>query len=101
MAKIYKDDFGTKIVVSTGVDLTGVATKNIVVKKPSGTIVTWNASIEGVATKGQLSYIIVSGNLDEAGLYCAYVHIKFETGGIITAQYIGESFSFQVFNAFE
>ena len=101
MAKIYKDDFGTKIIVSTGVDLTGVTTKEIVIKKPSGTIVAWGAGIEGVATEGKLSYITVSGDINEVGAYCGYVHIEFEVGGKIVSQYIGETFSFQVFNAFE
>jgi hypothetical protein len=108
--KIYKGDVGTKILVDTGVDLTGVdeASLELVVKRPSAdglsarndasaTTVHWAAIINGAdPTAGILEYEITTGDLPYSGTYLLQAHVRFTntvpfdpsgTGGTNTAAY--------------
>ncbi len=80
--EIHKNDIGTKfqITVYDGtsvVDVTG-GTKNIIFKKPGGTVVTHTASDED-ATNGVISYTTVDGDLDEIGIW--RIQAKITTAG--------------------
>jgi hypothetical protein len=65
MTKIYQNDVGIALTVTTGLTLTGGAV-SLRVKKPSGIHVTWAATIDPTdATR--LIYTTLLGDLDEAG----------------------------------
>jgi len=64
--KIYVGDIGTTIVLDVGADITG-ATVSMRVKKPSGSIVTWDATVTDDATG--ISHTTAAGELNESGAY--------------------------------
>jgi len=67
MIKIYQDDVGIALTVATGFTLTG-GTVSLKVKKPSGTHVTWAATVDPLDAKN-LVYTTLLGDLDEMGKY--------------------------------
>lgn len=95
MTKIYKGDIGIIVTVATGITLTGATTTQIKVKKPSGVLATWAASIDG-ANAQQLNYTTVAGDLNEAGRYFfqAYVVLGAQT-------LLGETDNADIFGDFE
>lgn len=66
MAKVYVGDIGVVIKVNCEEDLTGADSHHLRVKKPSGTIETWETSI---ASGTWLHHTTASGDLNEAGTY--------------------------------
>ena len=80
MGKIYQNDIGTKIILDTETDLSDASVVKIKVKKPSGTTLEWDASIED-ASAGTISYIIASSDiLDETGLWSFQAYVEFSNG---------------------
>lgn len=71
--EIHKGDIGTQFKVTvknqagTVVDLSGMTTKQILFKKPSGTILTKTASFLTDGSDGILVYVTVEGDISEAG----------------------------------
>lgn len=49
------------------VDVSSATTKNIVLKKPSGSLLTKAASLVTDGTDGKIQYVTISGDLDETG----------------------------------
>ncbi|UJX41683.1 hypothetical protein K9F62_02995 [Desulfovibrio sp. JY] len=64
--KLFVGDIGTVIVLDVGQDITG-ATVAMRVKKPDGSIVTWDAVVTDDATG--ISHTIAAGELNESGIY--------------------------------
>lgn len=72
--EIHLDDIGTKFLLtvkdgSSAVDVSSASTKQIIIKKPTGTTLTKAAAFNSDGTDGKLSYTIISGDLDEVGTY--------------------------------
>jgi len=70
--EVHKNDIGTafRVTVQDGdtvVDVSGATIKQIIFQKPSGTTVTQTATFVTDGTDGQIQYVTVSGDLDEAG----------------------------------
>jgi len=80
MGKVYQNDIGTKIILDTETDLTDATVAKIKVKKPSGTILEWDATIED-PNAGKISYVITSSDiLDEPGLWSFQAYVEFVDG---------------------
>ncbi len=72
--EIHQNDIGTKFLVTikdgdSAVDISGASTKQIIIKKPSGTNLTNAASFNSDGTDGKIYYNALSGDLDETGTY--------------------------------
>lgn len=97
MGKIYVGGIGYKIILSTDVDLSTISSVSIKVEKPDGTNDTWDASVEGTATYGQISYTTVSGDLNKAGSYKLQAYAVFGDGselhGETTNMYVNPLYS--------
>ena len=70
--EVHKSDIGTAFRVTvqdgeTAVDVSGATTKQIVFQKPSGTSVTKTAAFVTDGTNGQIQYVTIDGDLNEAG----------------------------------
>lgn len=93
MGKIYKDDIGVLIKADTGIDLSGAASMELKVLKPSAEEVSWIA-YEDETDAGYIDYITVDGDLEEVGVY------KIQAWVYITAESIhrGETFYLQVYD---
>ncbi len=84
--KNYVGDVGVLLKVDTVSDISGDSTHLLMVRKPSGAIVTWNATV----TDGHyLYYTTVSGDLDEAGIY--KIQAKIDN------PILGETFKMQIY----
>lgn len=68
MTKSYQSEIGIVLNVATGIVLTGASVTALKVKKPSGAIVTWAATIDGTDPK-QMNYTTTAGDLNESGNY--------------------------------
>jgi len=66
MAKHYVGNIGTEIIVNCGTDISGATAQSLKVKKPSGAIVNWLATIYNT---NFLKYSVASRDFDEAGVY--------------------------------
>lgn len=98
MAKAYVGDIGTAIEVNTFIDLTGATVKEIIIKKPSGTILTKTAAIpEGLTdSDGKIVIFTVAGDFDEAGKYHVQPHIE-----SASTDHLGNTSNFTVYNVFD
>lgn len=72
--EIHKGDIDTKFLVTVqdneaAIDISSASTKEIVFKKPDGTIDTHAATFENTGTDGQIYYKTVSGDLDAEGTW--------------------------------
>lgn len=87
--KIYIGDSGANLLISLSEDVSSATVHNLSVKKPNGTIVTWNATIHDST---YLLYTIVEDDLDFAGTYSIQPYLEIDGW----AGY-GETVSFVVF----
>ena len=72
--EIHVNDVGTQFLVtvtdgSSAVDISSATTKELIIKKPSGTKLTKATSFNTDGTDGKMIYNIASDDLDEAGSY--------------------------------
>ena len=70
--EIHLNDVGTKFLVtitdgSSAVNVSTASTKQIIIKKPSGSKLTKTASFNSDGTDGKIYYTTVADDLDEAG----------------------------------
>ena len=91
--KPYVGDIGTVIIVNCGSAITGATTKDLKVKKPDGTIVTWTAEIYLI---NYLRYVIVDGDFNQEGMY--YLQASVVVGGWTG---LGETVDFRVYDPYE
>ena len=74
MGKIYLNDVGTRFEVTTKddgivVDISGATTKQILFKKPSGSLLTKNGDFTTDGTDGKLEYSVITDDLNEVGVW--------------------------------
>ena len=72
--EIHQGDIGTilRLTVKDGtdaIDLSAATTKEIVLRKPSGSMVTKDATFTTDGSDGQIQYTTVADDLDEAGIW--------------------------------
>tara|TARA_R110002110_G_scaffold293063_4_gene507080 strand:+ start:326 stop:634 length:309 start_codon:yes stop_codon:yes gene_type:complete len=72
--EIHLNDIGTQFLLtvtdgSTAVDISSASTKQIIIKKPSGTKITANTAFSSDGSDGKMYYTTVTNDLDEAGSY--------------------------------
>ena len=72
--ELHLNDIGTQFLLtvtdgSTAVNISSATTKQIIIKKPSGTKITANTAFSSDGTDGKMFYNTVVDDLDEAGSY--------------------------------
>ena len=72
--EIHQNDVGTQFLVtvkdgSSAVNISSATTKQLIIKKPSGTKLTKTAAYSTDGTDGKIYYNTVVDDLDEAGTY--------------------------------
>jgi len=73
-SQIHAGDIGTKLLVTVKdggsvVDISSASSLSILIKRPDGTILTRTGVLDTDGTDGKMYYIVVSGDLSEAGVY--------------------------------
>ena len=71
MSSIYVGDIGTEIIVDCGSDIAGATTHELQVRKGDGTIVTWDATVDGQSLK----YITKNGDINVHGTYILQANV--------------------------
>jgi len=91
-SQIQVDDIGTRLKVTivdddVAVDISAASLREITLKKPDDSIVTRTASVigDGSSTSGVMYYDIVSGDLDQPGLYKIQGKVSIPSGTFNTA----------------
>jgi hypothetical protein len=90
MSRLYQDDEGVHLIVSTeNLAIPDTAVLSLVVTKPGGDTVTWALTADMInLTTGDITYSTLPGDLDELGEYQIQVHGVFtdadETSNIDT-----------------
>ena len=72
--EIHQNDVGTQFLVtvkdgSSAVNISSATTKQLIIKKPSGTKLTKTATYSTDGADGKIYYNTVADDLDEAGTY--------------------------------
>lgn len=72
--QIRVNSYGVDIIITitedgSVVNVSSATTKEILIRKPSGTLLTNTASLYTDGTDGKIRYISVSGDFDEEGLH--------------------------------
>jgi hypothetical protein len=89
VAPIVVDDFGTifRITVQeciadvlTPVDISGATALSFVFKKPDATTITTVPVYTTDGTDGQIQYVTLAGNIDQAGVWCLQAEVVLPTG---------------------
>lgn len=84
-AEIHKGDIGTVFEVTVqengaALNISSATTKQILLRKPSGTVLTKTASFVTDGTNGKISYTTVAGDLSEDGQWKIQAYIVLPTG---------------------
>ncbi|MDD5707168.1 MAG: hypothetical protein PHR35_14690 [Kiritimatiellae bacterium] len=90
--RIYQNDIGTEFLVDVCTTITGATVKNLIVRKPDGTMATWTGVIEGTT---QIKYVVVLGDLDQVGEYMLHAYVEVSGG-----KWTGNLASFRVYARF-
>ena len=83
--KLFKNNIGVQIKVWAGVDISDATSIIISVRKPSGAVVSWTATVD-TDNPDYAIYTTVSGDLDQAGKHVLSLVITLAGGKIITGQ---------------
>ena len=72
--EIHKGDIGTQFTVTvqdgtTAVDISSASSKQLIFKKPGGTILTKTTSFVSDGTDGKMQYTTVDGDLSDDGVW--------------------------------
>lgn len=62
------------------VDVSTVTTKQIILRKPNGTVLTKTAAFTASGSNGQIQYVTVAGDLDVTGRWEAQAYVVFPAG---------------------
>lgn len=82
---IHEGDIGTKLLLTIKddgsiVDISSASSLSIFIKRPDGTILTRSGTLETDGTDGQMYYIVVVGDLNEAGGYKIQAQVSLSSG---------------------
>ena len=77
---VWRKGTTPKIILSTGINLTGNSALKINLKKPGGTVVVKTAAVEGAAADGKISYQCTTSDLDETTKWRAVAQVEFAAG---------------------
>lgn len=78
---IHQNDVGTVITINIvdcdddAIDISSAGTKQIIFKKPSGSLLTKDASFSTDGTDGKIKYVGASGDFDEIGSWKVQAYI--------------------------
>ncbi len=81
--EIHVDDVGTNFVVTIEgetclvLDISSASTKNLIFRKPDGTLLTKPATFVTDGTDGQIKYTFVAGDLDQHGKWSVQAFIDY------------------------
>jgi len=73
MNRYYTGEVGTAIIVDVETDISSATVTRMSVKKPSGALATWEATIEG---KTAMRHVTVDGDWDEVGTYHLQAYVE-------------------------
>lgn len=93
--KIFQNDIGVQFKVYCKTDLTDATLLQFAIKKPSGTIVRWTASISPTNNYYAV-YTTVEDDLDETGDYLISLEVTLSDGSFFT----GTTDTFPVYEQF-
>jgi len=87
--EIHVNDVGTLFTLTikdgdSAVNISSATTKKIIIKKPSGTKLTYSTAFVSDGTDGKMKYNAVSGDLDEAGTYKLQSYVIISDGTFYT-----------------
>ena len=87
--EIHVDDVGTAFTLTikdgdSAVNISTATTKKIVIKKPSGTKLTYNTAFVSDGSDGKMVYNAAAGDLDEAGTYKLQSYVIISDGTFYT-----------------
>jgi hypothetical protein len=77
MNKVYVGDVGTIITLDCGEDISSATTREILVRKPDGTLMTWTAVASG---PNGIAFTAQADTLDQAGKWKLQAKIVLPTG---------------------
>lgn len=89
-SQIHQSDIGTKLLITVKddgsvVDISSASSLTILIKKPDGTILSRTGVLETDGTDGKMYYIVVSGDLDSAGVYKIQGRVALSSGTFSTS----------------
>jgi hypothetical protein len=91
MSNYFVGDVGTPIVLDVGADIYDAVSMHMVVRKPSGKTVEWEATLGPVNSIGQyttIMYVTQEGDWDEPGVWKIQAYIELPTwsghGDVVT-----------------
>lgn len=79
MGKIYLNQSSLRIILTTGVNISGASVRQIKYKKPSGTTGNWTAT-ELDSGAGSIYYDLTGTELDELGTWTLWAYVMFSDG---------------------
>jgi len=95
--KHYMNEVGTQIIVDCGQDISAASTYKLSVRKPDGTVFTWNPTIVTIESNpNYLLYLTRVGDFDQIGVYSIQPYLVLPTW---TGR--GETVTFEVFGNFD
>ena len=74
MSTVFVGDVGTKLEVNIGIPADDVTTAKLIVKKPNGDVVEWEAT--PVSGSENIEYIVKEGDLDVEGTYRIQAYVE-------------------------
>ena len=74
---VFAGDVGTEIMVDCGADITTATVRSIIVRKPSGVKVVWDAQ---TLTSTMIKYTVVDGDLDVVGRWKLQAYVEMPSG---------------------
>lgn len=88
--EVHVNDIGTEFRITVKddgvvVDVSGATTTQIIIRKPSGTVLTVSATLYTDGSDGIIYYNAVSGDLDEVGLYKIQAKVVIGAGTFYTS----------------
>jgi hypothetical protein len=87
---IHEGDIGTKLLITikddgSVVDISSASSLSIFIKRPDGTMLTRTGTLETDGTDGKIYYIIVAGDLNDAGLYKIQAQVILTSGAFYSS----------------
>jgi len=87
---IHEGDIGTKLLITIKddgaiVDISSSSSLNIFIKRPDGTMLTRAGTLETDGTDGKMYYIVVAGDLNQAGVYKLQSQVNLTSGAFYSS----------------